>query len=121
MGRALFLFVAFSLPVYAALSSSAARPPSPVQVSFDDAMRDLASEKTDVRLSAARMLKAAAYPEAAMPLAADVPDPGDDVQIEAVAAELNIFFAEKVVVRKRVGLIVEVRNQIAAEAAFVQG
>jgi HEAT repeat protein len=91
------------------------------QVSFDDAVRDLASEKKDVRLSAARMLKAAAYPEAAVPLVAAVTDVDDEVQLEAIGAELNTFFAEKVVVRKRVGLIVEVRNQIAAEAAFAQG
>jgi HEAT repeat protein len=91
------------------------------QVQYDDAIRDLSSAKNDVRLKAVKMLKAAAYPEAAVPLAAAVTDADDEVQLEAIAAELNTFFAEKVVVRKRVGLIVEVRNQIAAEAAFVQG
>jgi HEAT repeat protein len=91
------------------------------QVSFDQAICDLGSEKSDVRLNAVKMLKTAAYPEAAVPLAALVTDPEDEVQLEAIAAELNTFFAEKVVVRKRVGLIVEVRNSIVAEAAFSMG
>ena len=50
-----------------------------------------------------------------------VADADDDVQIEAIAAELNIFLAEKIVTRKRVGLVIEVRNKVAAEAAFSQG
>ena len=43
------------------------------------------------------------------------------MQLEAIAAELNIFLAEKVVPRKRVGLVIEVRNSISAEAAFSGG
>ena len=91
------------------------------QVSFEQAARDLASPDVNVRLRAVRLLKAAAHPEAAVPLAALVTDPRDDVQLEAIAAELNIFLAAKIVPRKRVGLIVEVRNRIAAEAAFSAG
>jgi HEAT repeat protein len=67
------------------------------------------------------MLKDAAYPEAAVPLAALINDPRDDVQFEAIAAELNIFLAEKIVARKRVGLVIEVRNAILAEPAFASG
>ena len=48
-------------------------------------------------------------------------DPQDDVQLEAIAAELNIFLAEPVVPRKRVALVVEVRNAVQAEAAFAAG
>ena len=40
------------------------------------------------------------------------------MQLEAIAAELNIFLAEKIVTRKRVGFVVEVRSTVAAEAAF---
>ena len=105
----------------AMLALALAAPALTAQVPFDQATRDLTSADADVRLRAARMLKEAAYPEAAVPLARLVTDPDDDVQLEAIAAELNIFLAEKVVVRKRVGLIVEVRNQIAAEKAFVSG
>jgi HEAT repeat protein len=74
-----------------------------------------------VRLRAVEMLKDAAYPEGAVPLAAAVLDPDDNVQLEAIAAELNTFLAEKVLAKKRVGLIVEVRNKIVAESAFSAG
>ena len=67
------------------------------------------------------MLKEAAYPESAVPLAKVIVDPRDDVQLEAIAAELNIFLAEKIVPRKRVGFLVEVRSSVAADAIFLSG
>src|SRR5262249_11159341 len=45
----------------------------------------------------------------------------DDVQLEAIAAELNIFLADKVVTHRRIGYVVEMRKSIAAEAAFSAG
>ena len=50
-----------------------------------------------------------------MPLAATITDSEDAIQLEAIAAELNLFLVDKIVPRKRVGLIVEVRNSVAAE------
>lgn len=67
------------------------------------------------------MLKEAGYPEAAVALAALVTDPVDEVQLEAIAAELNIFLTERIVPRKRIGFVVEVRNQVLAEPAFSSG
>jgi HEAT repeat protein len=84
-------------------------------------MKDIASPDSGARLRTAQMLKEAAYPEAAVPLAALITDPKDDVQLEAIAAELNIFLAEKVVPRKRLGYVIEVRNAVNAEAAFSMG
>ena len=101
-----------------------ALPGSPAvsaQVAFDQAMRDLASSDTGTRLRTVQMLKDAAFAEAAVPLAALVTDPDDRVQLEAIAAELNIFLAEKIVTRKRVGLVIEKRNAIVAESAFSSG
>src|SRR6185295_6577280 len=83
--------------------------------------RDLASPDSATRLRAAKMFKEAAYPEAALPLAALVTDTQDAVQIEAIAAELNIFLNEPVVPRKRVALVVEVRHAVLAESAFSSG
>ena len=40
---------------------------------------------------------------------------------EAIGAELNIFMAEKVVSKRRVGLVFEVRDRVLAEAAFSAG
>jgi HEAT repeat protein len=91
------------------------------QVPFERVSEELSSPDHDVRLRAVRLLKDAAYPEAALPLATVLTDLYDDVQIEAIAAELNIFLAEKIVTHRRVGLVIEVRKKIAAEAAFSQG
>ncbi len=91
------------------------------QVSFEQATRDLASPDAGTRLKAAQMMKQAGYPEAAVPLAALVTDPADEVQLEAIAAELNIFLEERIVPRKRIGFVIEVRNQVLAESAFSSG
>lgn len=90
-------------------------------VTFEQIVSDLRSEQTDVRLGAVRALKGTPYPEAAVPLAGVIADPDDAVQLEAIAAALNIYLAEKIVPSRRVGLIVEVRNKVAAEAAFSAG
>ena len=47
------------------------------------------------------MFRRAGYPESAVPLAAVVTDPVDQIQFEAIAAELNIFLAEQVVANRR--------------------
>jgi HEAT repeat protein len=91
------------------------------QVPFEQAVADLSSPSDGKRLRAVQLLKEAAYPEAALPLAKAILDPQDNVQLEAIGAEVNIFLAEKVVLRKRVGFLIEVRNPISAEAAFSNG
>lgn len=91
------------------------------QVGLEQATRELSSPEVDVRLKAVRLLKSAPSPEAAVPLAAVVTDPEDTVQFEAIAAAVNIYLAERVVPRKRVALVVEVRNRIGAEAVFSEG
>ena len=91
------------------------------QVTFEKTVADLSSQDAGTRLRAVQMLKAAGYPEAAAPMAPVILDPFDETQLEAIAAELNIFLADKVVPKKRVGLLVEVRNRIAAEPIFAAG
>src|SRR5262245_14546939 len=91
------------------------------QTGFEQMTRDLGSRDANVRLHAVQILKDAAYPEAAVPLARALTDAQDEIQLEAIAAELNIFLAEKVVARRRVGLLVEVRGRIAADQAFSAG
>jgi HEAT repeat protein len=90
-------------------------------VTFEDTIARLASTDPRERSRAVELLKAAAYPEAAVPLAPLIGDPDDDVQLDAIAAELNIFLAEKVTPRRRVGFIVEIGEQIAAEPIFSAG
>jgi HEAT repeat protein len=100
-------------------------PPAPPglrgQVRFEEAIRQLTDPDKNIRLRTVQMLNAAAYPEAAVPLAAAVTDPDDSVQLEAIAAELNIFLAEKAVPRRRVALVIERRENISAEAVFNEG
>ncbi len=91
------------------------------QVPFEQAMIALASPDAGLRLRTVQMLKGAAYPEADLPLSRLIVDPQDEVQFEAIAAELNIFLAEKIVPCKRVGFIVEVRTRVAADAIFTTG
>src|SRR5437016_54388 len=94
---------------------------APAQIPFEQAAKDLANPDAGTRLKAAQLLKDAGYPEAALPLAPLVTDPVDEVQLEAIAAELNIFLSERIVPRKRVGFVIEVRNQVMAESAFSSG
>jgi HEAT repeat protein len=96
-------------------------PALSAQVPFEQASADLASPDAGTRLRAVQLLKQAAYPEAAIPLAALVTDPQDNIQLEAIAAELNIFLAEPIVPKKRVALVVEVRSAVQAEPAFAAG
>src|SRR5947208_15089061 len=87
-------------PAYPAPPASPAYPASPAlpsaQIPFDQAVADLANPDASIRLRTARMLTDAAYPEAAVPLAKAIGDPQDDVQFQAIAAELNIFLVDKI-------------------------
>ena len=109
-GRGVAVFFLLAVP---ALSAA--------QVPFEQATADLASPDSGTRLRTVRMLKDAAYLEAASPLAKLLADPQDEVQIEAIAAELNIFLAERIITRKRIGFVIEKRNAISAEVAFASG
>lgn len=96
-------------------------PPAGLQVTFEKTLADLNSPDPGTRLRAVRLLKGTGYPEASVPMAALIADPFDEIQLEAIAAELNIFLADKVTPKRRVGLLVEVRSRIAAEAIFSSG
>jgi HEAT repeat protein len=90
-------------------------------VAFEAVVANLLDSDGEVRLRAARMLKDTAYEEAAVPLAPLIGDGLDEVQFEAIAAELNIFLAEPIVSRRRVGLVVEQRTSISAFEIFEMG
>src|SRR5262245_27341963 len=91
------------------------------QVTFEAAIADLRHPDVAARLRAIRLLKPAAFPESAVPLASVVIDPVDDVQLEAIAAELNIFLADRVVANERRVLVVAPRKKISAEEIFSIG
>lgn len=54
-------------------------------------------------------------------LAAAITDARDDIQAKAIAETLNLFLAQPIVPRKRVGLVIEVRHAISAERIFSSG
>ena len=97
-------------------TAAAAQPPR-----FDDVVRNLRNPEPRIRLNALRLLREAKYPEAIVPIAPLVTDPLDQIQLEAIAAELSFFLVEDVPERRRRALIVEVRNRGSAEAAFHMG
>ena len=125
--HAIFLGAALLAALFVTGSHPGAASPSPAQstaggqVTFEKTVADLGSQDAGTRLRAVQLLKAAGYPEAAVPMAPVILDPFDETQLEAIAAELNIFLADKVVPRRRVGLLVEVRKSIAAETIFAGG
>lgn len=91
------------------------------QVRFDDVIRNLRNPDPKVRLASVQLLHESKYPEAIGPLAALVNDPVDQVQLEAIAAELAFFLTQDVPTKKRLGYVVEVRNPARAAVAFDMG
>ena len=83
------------------------------QGAYDQAIAGLASTDPKVRLHSATLLKESAYVESAIPLAKLLSDPDNAVQLEAIAAEMNIFTAGKAGPR-RVGIITNDKTLAAA-------
>jgi len=91
------------------------------QVRFDDVIRNLRNPDPKVRLASVQLLHESSYPEAIGPMAPLVNDPMDQIQLEAIWAELSFFLAREVQSKKRLGFVVEVRNPGQAAAAFEMG
>lgn len=119
-GRRVVAVWAFAAGLVVAGRPVRAQAPVPA-VTFEQMVADLGHEDPNVRVRAVRALERAAYPEAAVPLTRSLSDPEDAIQAEAIAAEVNLHLAVPLVPRKRVGLLIEVRNDISAAALFKQG
>jgi HEAT repeat protein len=91
------------------------------QVRFDDVVRNLRNPDPKVRVSAVRLLRDAKYPEAVAPMAPLVLDPIDDIQLEAIGAELSFFLDQDVKAKKMVGFVIEKRKSAVSAAAFELG
>jgi HEAT repeat protein len=109
------------LSAVCAAAALAATPAAAQQARFDDVVRNLRNPDAKVRMSAVRLLREAQYPESIVPMAPLVNDAVDDIQLEAIGAELSFFMVEKVPARKRVGFLVEIRNTGGAPGAFDLG
>lgn len=105
----------------AVLVAMACLPVAAQQLRFDDVVRNLRNPDPKARLSAVRLLREAKYPEAITPMAALVNDPLDEIQMEAIAAELSFFVGDEIKSRRMLGFVVERRNPAVAGAAFDLG
>jgi HEAT repeat protein len=101
--------------VLAAAASPAAQP------RFEDIVRNLRNPEPRERMAAVKLLRQARHAEAIVPLAPLVNDPVDQIQLEAIAAELSFFLVQEVPERRRLGFLVEVRNRGGAATAFDLG
>ena len=110
--RVLFVFGAALLAVPGA---------SAQQLRFDDVVRNLRNPDPKIRLSAVRLLRDAKYPEAIAPITPLVLDPLDDIQLEAIDAELSFFLEQDVKAKRMVAFVVEKRTSAIAAAAFELG
>jgi HEAT repeat protein len=98
-----------------------ALPAAAQQLRFDDVVRNLRNPDPKVRLSAIKLLREAKYPEAVAPMAPLVVDTVDEVQIDAIAAELSFFLDQDMRSKKMVGFVVEKRKSALAQGAFELG
>lgn len=91
------------------------------QVRFDDVVRNLRNPDPKARINAVRLLRDAKYPEAVVPMAPLVLDQVDDIQLEAIAAELSFFLDQDLKSKKMIGFVVEKRQSAIAAGAFELG
>ncbi|HEY2431044.1 MAG TPA: HEAT repeat domain-containing protein [Vicinamibacterales bacterium] len=92
------------------------------QMTFEDVVRNLRNPDPKARLAAIRLLREAKYPEAVAPMAPLVVDQFDDVQLEAISAELSFFLPDQDVrTKKMVGYVIEKRSSGVALQAFDLG
>jgi HEAT repeat protein len=108
-------------PVLVAAALLVASVASAQPLRFDDVVRNLRNPDPKARLSAVRLLRDAKYPEAVVPMVPLVLDPMDDVQLEAIAAELSFFLEQDVKSKTMIGFVVEKRKSAIAAAAFDLG
>jgi HEAT repeat protein len=91
------------------------------QVRFDDVVRNLRNPDPKIRINAVRLLRESGYGEAIGPMVPLINDPVDEIQLEAIGAELSFYLVDPVPSKKRVALLIEVRNPGQAPAAFEMG
>ena len=92
------------------------------QLRFDDVVRNLRNPDPKARLSARAAAARAKYPEAVAPIAPLVTDPIDEIQLEAIAAELSFFLDRgRAGTEAMVGFVVEGATRRMAAPAFELG
>lgn len=104
-----------------ALLAVSAVPAAVQPLAFEDVVRNLRNPDPELRMSAVRLLRDAKYPEALGPMVPLVNDPVNEIQLEALAAELAFFLVEEIPSRRKVAFFLEVRADGRALRAFEMG
>jgi HEAT repeat protein len=112
-----FVRVLLTASALVAVCSTAAAQP----MAFEDVVRNLRNPDPEIRMSALQLLRDAKYPEAIVPIAALIKDPINEIQMEAIDAELSFYLADAVTTKSRVAFVVEVRSAGRAAKAFDLG
>jgi HEAT repeat protein len=99
----------------------AVTPAQAQQLRYEDVVRNLRNPDAEERLAALKLLRESRHLDAIEPIAPLVVDPMDGIQLAAIDTELSFYLVNDVPARKRVALIVEVRNGGRAETAFASG
>jgi HEAT repeat protein len=93
------------------------RSVSAQQYTFEEVASGLKGRDPATRLRAIQILKDADYAEAAGPIAANLADNDDRVQLAAIDAERSLFTARPVSRRRKIGFVVEVRSVAGGDSA----
>ncbi len=88
---------------------------------FEDVVRNLRNPDPKIRISAVRLLRETGYSEAIAPMAPLVNDAINEIQLEAIDAELSFYLVEPVPSKRKVAFVLEVRSDGRAPAAFDHG
>jgi HEAT repeat protein len=112
---------AAGLTCVVALAALSAETPAGQQARFEDVVRNLRNPEPKIRLQSLRLLRESGHFEAVGPIAPLVNDPIDEIQLEAIAAQLSFYLVEPVAGTRRVALLFEVRTASHAAAAFERG
>ncbi|HEY3382353.1 MAG TPA: HEAT repeat domain-containing protein [Vicinamibacterales bacterium] len=91
------------------------------QLSFEQVVAQLKAPEAAARMDALRLLEESGYPEAGGPIAALLKDPDERVMRRAVYAELGLYTGSRIEPKKRVAMVVEVRDSRPAARAFDTG
>lgn len=109
------------LLVFSALAVLSAPVVSAQQARFEDVVRNLRNPDPKIRVNAVRLLRESQHREAIAPIAPLINDPIDEIQLEAIGAELAFYLVEEVPAKRRVAFFLEVRSAGTAPAAFEMG
>jgi HEAT repeat protein len=90
------------------------------QAQYQDVVRMLRHPDARERLKSVEMLRAAGFMESAVPVAALITDPDDDVQLAAIETELSLFMLHDGT-RRRLGGFMTSRPKSPGLAAFEAG